>query len=154
MPDDKYMEWQAFCTPAASLESQGVQTTQVGPFPREVRGSGFAGHLQVDFWVILVALGAENATHTPLYLPDCPRRRQRPWHLGPGVQPDKYLSGRDGKNIMWCSANCRQQFSWCSGCWILKLVWKNNLPSIYKAVSLWNSQAVILSASPGCFFLR
>lgn len=32
-----------------------------------------------------------------------------------GAQLGKCLSLRDGKNIMWCSAYCRQQFSWFSG---------------------------------------
>jgi len=102
--------------PRSKLGELGAQAMEVVPFPRDVRGSGFAGNLRVDFSVVLVAPAAENATHTPSYLPDHPGRRQRPWHLGPGAQLDKDLSVRDGKNIMWCSASCRQQFSGCSGC--------------------------------------
>lgn len=62
--------WQAVCTHSVSLESQEVQAMQAVPFPREICGSGFAGHLQVDFWVIPVP--TENATHSPWCLPDRP----------------------------------------------------------------------------------
>lgn len=106
----KCMGWQAVCTHSVSLESQEVQAMQVVPFSREICGNGFAGHLQVNFWVIPVP--AENAAASPWCLPD----------PGPGAQLDKCLSLRDGKNIMWCSGNCRQQFSWFSGYWILKWV--------------------------------
>lgn len=55
------MGWQAVYTHSASLESQEVQEI----FSREIRGNGFAGHLQVDFCVILVPLATENGTHSP-----------------------------------------------------------------------------------------
>lgn len=153
MPHHTYTGWQAVCTHAVSLESQRGSGDAGCPLSKECMWKWFC-------WAVAGGyLSHPGGTsrwkhHSHPFVPArLPRVQAEAVALGART-PARWIIIRGGKTILWCSANCRQHFSWCSGCWILKLFWKNNLPSICKAVSLRSCQAVILSASPGCCFLR
>uniref|UniRef100_A0A8C0UAW3 Histone acetyltransferase n=1 Tax=Cyanistes caeruleus TaxID=156563 RepID=A0A8C0UAW3_CYACU len=82
---------------------------------------GGSGHASCPFFKgnvrkwLCWALAGGFLSHAGAYRKCCSQplvpARQRPGQPGPGAQLDKCLSLRDGKNIMWCSANCGQQFS-------------------------------------------